>query len=53
MILFRKMTCSILINDEKCYKWENTNGQRFHMSSGINTKEAFLVHSNILLKTIL
>lgn len=45
-----------LINDGKFYKWENSNifsGEWFHVCIGINTKEAFVVHSTIFLKVFL
>lgn len=45
-----------LINDEKFYKWQKSNifsAEWFHLSIGINTKEAFVVHSKIFLKVFL
>lgn len=45
-----------LINDGKFYKWENSSifsGEWFHVCIGINTKEAFVVHSKIFLKVFL
>ena len=51
--LFRKTMHIKSINDERFYKWENSSvfsGEWFHLSIGINIKEAFVMHSKMFLK---